>query len=381
MSVQVNRLLSRGQRALQSHQFQFAIECLEQAVRAEPSHPHLHMYLGMAQAGFGRFDKAQSELSTALTLAPDNFVFHLQLGILQLDARDPDRALSHLQVANSLSAGNSLVAGYLALASFDLGQSSPLSLGEHITTPNPSFRARAILRIEQERQRHGSPRDCLRALLAPHELIPATGSVVDRFTTLGSDRQVRRLSHLILECRFEDAIQFVSDRPHLLARTACQALLGLAREMAIASLGRVVSGLDSTAGLSETTKEDRRSVLARLAQIQMDSNDNVGAYETLEAWRDTLGASDTSSRRKSELAKVLVAMAHVEVERGRYREAGDLCAQARQGGARPEVDAVDAIACQGVGDSLTARLRLESFLEARLFPMKAYIQTLGLSSR
>lgn len=380
MFAQVDRLLSRGQRALQAQQFQVAIECLEQAVQVDPSQPHPHMYLGMAQAGFGHLDQAESELSTAATLAPDNFVFHMQLGILQLDRGDATRALDYFQRAKSLSPENALVAGYIALASFDLGQSTPLLLGDHVSSPNTSFRARTIIRIEQKRHHLVGSRACLRALLSPEELLPAGRSTLDRLMAWRPDRQIRRLSRLLLECRFEDAIQFVHDRPHLLALAAGPALLGLARAGAIDSLIRVVTSLNSTPGLDQTAKEDRRSVLARLAQIQMDSNDTVGAYATLRTWRDSFEGSDRSHQDKLELATIFVTMAHVEVEQGRYREAVDLCAQARQEDAPPQMDAVEAMAWLGLGDTRTARQRLESFLDARLFPVRTYIQTLGFSS-
>ena len=79
-----------------------AIEMFARAARIEPGEAVFHMNLGGALRKVGRFTEAATALCKAIALRPELAEAHYHLGLLQVQAKDPDAAIASFEKAAAL---------------------------------------------------------------------------------------------------------------------------------------------------------------------------------------------------------------------------------------------------------------------------------------
>lgn len=360
------RLFSRGQRALQAFDFPRAAEVLQRAIDTDGEYPHLYLYLAIASAEMERLEVAETLLGKAVRLAPLNFVFPLHLGIVHLDAGHPETARGHFRHAATLTAGNPLVAGYEALASWDTGSPEALAaVLPRVRDLPSSFRARALVRVEDRRLGSAGPRACLKTF-SDHEGEPARAGWLRGVKAWMARRRVRQARALVAAGAFEEAVTLLAKNPGWAMDEPASAVLKGARTGAAAGLEREIATFPDGRDTGRRRERQRRRLLLTLASLRGDLADEPAAHPALAQWLDSFDRSGRPSREFDTAAHLLVWMAEIDVARAEYARASRLCARARELQRLSRIEWVDAIAHLGAGERRQARQRFERFLDMTL---------------
>lgn len=112
----LSALLRLGQIDLIEGHFEAALEKFQNARSKKPEAAPIQHAVGLAQWRLEEFDPAQESLRKAVSLAPDNASFHLDLARLLLEKKHLPEALDELKTAQSLEPENADVAFQLARA-------------------------------------------------------------------------------------------------------------------------------------------------------------------------------------------------------------------------------------------------------------------------
>jgi tetratricopeptide (TPR) repeat protein len=357
MFGRTERLFSRGQRALSRGDHAGAETSFRAALARTPRHPHLHLYLAHALAEQERLAEAEQALLVAVELAPASFVFQLHHGVLLLDADDPGRALGPLTTASRLAPRNRLVAGYVELARWaERGGVPPPSVAEVAAELPETFGARAMLQLATVALATRRPRAALDVLEPAPE--PAGLPFGLWLGVLRHRDRVRYAETLLGRERFDDAAYVLAAQPDLHRDVRAPALLERARRGALAAVDTALSGRD---------RASRAALLLQRYEIENDLGDEDAVGATLREWHELYVAAGTPSGQRRLAAAVIRRLAAVEVARGRYQEALDLCGVSRAARHERETAGVEALARLGLGQRRAARRAFEAFLENALF--------------
>ena len=357
MFGRTERLFSRGQRALSHGDHAGAETSFRAALARTPRNPHLHLSLAHALAGQERVGEAERAVAVAIELAPASFVFHLHRGILLLDADDPGRARESLGTAASLAPRNRLVAGYGELVRWVESGGAPSPRLVELAAELPeSFGARALLQLAAAALERRGPRAMLDVLEPPPE--PAGLPLGLWLGALRHRDRIRYAEELIRRERFDDAACVLSARPEILRDARALALLECARRGALRAVDAALAGGD---------RAPRGELLLQRYEIEHELGDDAAVRTTLEEWCGLYQAAGAPSRQRMLAAAVMRRLAAVEVARGRYHEALDLCGASRAARNERETAGVEALARLGLGHRRAARRGLEAFLDNALF--------------
>jgi thioredoxin-like negative regulator of GroEL len=352
MVGRTERLFSRGQRALSARDYAGAETSFRAALAGTPHDPHLHRYLADALVEQDRFAEAERELATAIELAPASFVVHLHHAILLLDAGEPARARAPAAAAATRAPGNRLVAGYVELVAWAADGGAPPSRLVELAGELPeSFGARALLQLAAVTLETRGPRALADVLEPPPEPLGLPLGL-----WLGALRHrdgLRYAEALLRRERFDDAACVIAAKPALLRDARAHALLERARRGAL----RAVEGALAGAG-----GRGRGTLLLSRYDIENDLGDEDAVARTLAEWRDLYMAAGAPRRERHLAAAVLRRLAAVEVGRGRYKDALDLCAASRAARDDRETAGVEALARLGLGERRAARRAFAEFL-------------------
>ena len=97
---------------LANRDFESAVRLLERARSLDDRDPGIHMNLGIAYRGVGRFEDAREEYEVVLALWPEAHDAHLALAILEGEhVRDFARAIEHLRAYERLPGADTELAG------------------------------------------------------------------------------------------------------------------------------------------------------------------------------------------------------------------------------------------------------------------------------
>ena len=119
--TELQTLMIAGATALQSGDFEVALEAFGAALALDPDDPILRSQVGRALLELGHFDEALPLLSQAAQLAPDLFVTQFNLGTALLRDGQHEEAISWLGAASRLRPEVALPRYGLALAYAALG--------------------------------------------------------------------------------------------------------------------------------------------------------------------------------------------------------------------------------------------------------------------
>jgi tetratricopeptide (TPR) repeat protein len=368
------RLLTRGQRALQRRDWARAETLLRQALGRDAAYAHLHLYLALALAEQERLPEAERALDRASELAPDNFVFPLHRALVRLDAGDAAGARAPLETAARLAPDNPLVAGYADLIGWELGHepvTDPAAganvlaaLARRARDLPESFRARLLLRALAAMLATRGPKAALNLLEPPPD--PPLGITLP--PTLRARWRRRRLAsaeRLIAASRFEDAADHLAAQPDVLEQPGAAALLERARRGAVREL---------TVALDRAQPRERGGLLLRRYEHEHALRDRDAAYATLGAWQREHAAAGAPRRDAPVAAEVARRMAEIDVERGAYERALQHAADSLAQRPSREAAGVQALALLGLGRPRPARHGLEDFLADALFPIDVTVQ-------
>ncbi len=128
-----------GMAQLEQKVFPQARATLEQLVKSQPDSAQAHYLLARAYAGLGERKKMESELETALKLAPRHFPAHLALAHSLVDQQREDDAKRHLEVLKEIDPDQLEVLQLeVALARREQNHEKTLDLLERIYQQSPS---------------------------------------------------------------------------------------------------------------------------------------------------------------------------------------------------------------------------------------------------
>jgi len=357
------RLLTRGQRALQRRDWTQAEAVLRQALERDPGYAHVHLYLAHALAEQERRAEAERALARGGELAPGSFVFPLHLAIVRLDADDTAGARVALESAARLAPDNPLVAGYAELARWDGTPERVAALARRARDLPESFRARLLLRVLAATLTARGPHMAL-TLLEP-ALDPPIGLTLPPGLRARWRRgRVARAHRLIDDGRLEDAADYLTAQPDALEEPGAAALLEQARRGAVREL---------TEALKKAEARERRALLLRRYEHENALGERDAAYATLAAWRQEMQAAGTPRREAHMVAEVTRRMAELDVERGAPAQALQHVAASRAARPSRETDGVEAVALLALNRRRAARQRLEDFLADALFDVEASV--------
>ena len=364
MFGRAERLFSRGQRALSRRDFTGAEALLRQALAAHPDSAHVRLYLAHALAEQDRLPEAEHELAVASDRAPSAFVFPLHHGIVVLDAGDPSRARAAFATASRLAKDNRLVAGYVDLARwYEHAGAPPVSLAAPAREFAESLGARVLLHLAETVLDTRGPKAAVALLDPPPEPMGLPLSL-----WLGSLRHRDRLRYaerLLERQRFDEAAEFVAAQPALMADPRAPALLERARRGALRTLDDA---------LAACTPAGRGTLLLHRYEVENDMGDHDAGVRTLAAWRESYDAAGAPSGQRHVAAAVTRRLAALEIERGHYDAALDLCGASRAARSERETAGVEAVARLGLGQRRAARHAFEDFLANALFPLDIRLQ-------
>ena len=359
MFGRTERLFSRGQRALARRDFAGAERLLREVLTVAPGYAHVHLYLAHALAEQERLTEAEAELSVAAKMLPAAFVFPLHHGIIALDAGDLPHARAAIVAARRLAPANLLVGGYLELATWmEEGGPPTERLARAVRDLPESFGARALLRLAETTLPTRGGRAAVSLLEPPLE---ANGLPLSLW--LGGLRHQDRFGYaerLLARARFDEAVCYVACQPSLMADSRAPGLLERARRGALRSLD------DALVGCAPAR---RSTLLLHRYEVENELGDQDAVARTLTEWRDAYTAAGAPAKQRPMAAAVIRRLAALEVERGRYELALELCAASRAARPERETAGVEALARLGLGQRRAARHAFEDFLENALFPL------------
>jgi tetratricopeptide (TPR) repeat protein len=360
MVGRTERLFARGQRALARRDHAEAETLLRAALVRAPQQPHVHLYLALALAEQERLAEAERALAVAIELAPAAFVFRLHHGILLLDAGDRARARVAFAAAAKLAPRNRLVEGYGELIAWAERGGVPSARLVALAGELPeSFGARVLLELAELILDTRGPRAMLEVVEPPAE--PAGLPAGLWLGALRYRDRLRYAEDLVDRGRFDDAACVIAAAPSRLADPRARALLERARRGALQSVDAALVAGDRSA---------RGALLLRRYELENELGDEDGICKTLAEWRDLYLAAGAPRAQRQLAAAVSRRLAAVDIGRGRYEAALELCAASRA--ARAER--------LGLGQRRAARRALEDFLDNALFPVDMRLTALTQSS-
>lgn len=370
MVGRTERLFARGQRALARRDHAGAETFLRAALARAPQQPHVHLYLAHALAEQERLAEAERALAVAIELAPAAFAFRLHHGILLLDAGDRARARLAVAAAAKLAPRNRLVEGYGELIAWaERGGAPSARLVELAGELPESFGARALLELAELILDTRGPRAMLEVVEPPAE--PAGLPAGLWLGALRYRDRLRYAEDLVDRGRFDDAACVIAAAPSTLADPRAPALLARARRGALQSVDAALIAGDRSA---------RGALLLQRYELENELGDEDGIRKTLAEWRDLYMAAGAPRGQRQLAAAVIRRLAAVEIGRGRYEPALELCAASRAARAERETAGVEALARLGLRQRRAARRALEDFLDNALFRVDMRLTALTKTS-
>lgn len=358
------RRFMRGQRALARRDWAAAEALLRETLALDPDDAHVHLYLAHALAEQERLAEAEASLARAMALAPGNFVLPLHLGIMHLDAGDPAGARKALELAARLAPENPLVAGYLDLVAWELGDHTKLAgLGRSARHLPETFRARLLLRLAATTLVTRGGKAAL-ALLEPPPDPPLGITLPASLRSRWRRRRLGRARRLVEAGRFENAADYLAAQADALEEPGAAELLARARLGAVQAV---------TAALERANAADRRGLLLRRYEYENELGDHDAVSRTLEAWLAAHAEAGAPSSQTPVAEAAARRLAEIDVERGDYERALQHGAASRAARPSRETNGVEAVALLGLGRRRPARHRFEDFLADALFPIEVSV--------
>ena len=357
MFGRTERLFWRGQRALSRGDYAGAETSLRAAAARAPRDAHLQLYLAQALAEQERLAEAERALVIAMELAPVAFVFRLHHGIMLLDAGDLPRARAALAAAATLAPRNRLVAGYRELVAWvEAGGPPSARLVELAGELPESFGARVLLHLGEVTLRTRGSRAALAVLEPAPE--PLGLPLALWLAALRHRDRVGYAAALVDRGRFADAACLLTEQPAVLRDGRAPALLERARRGALGAVEAALAG---------GGRIPRRTLLLERYEIENELGDDDAIARTLTEWRDLYMTAGAPRAERHLAAAVMRRLAAVEIGRGRYKDALDLCAASRAARDERETAGMEALARLGLGERRAARHAFEAFLDNALF--------------
>lgn len=374
--IRSSRLLTRGQRLLETGEFALALAALDDGLRSDSSNSGLLLYRGLALSELGRHGEAAAAIEQAMALDPRNFVMPMMLGRARMDADELADADAALSKADRMDPGNPLIASMRLLVAYRRGAVPTLAgLREQVAGLPAAFSARVLASMPAEpigQWFEAPPYDRDTRIEKWWRETPLARRLRSRRSRL----MKARVERLLQAARWEDVIVLLDpmDRAGDLEDDLRQSLQR-ARERAVSELAgksAAATGERRRAGGRGPDKAKpggrRQKNRARLERDEIlrvlelrDPRDHRALRADCRKWLESFKGDGEPRRDRDQASGVLAELGRLDALDGRPGEAIAHCREARRHGPSAESDWTEAVASLCSSDRAAARRCFERF--------------------